>query len=158
MIFKTSVIVSLAPLSPCLTKLLCTKLVEKLVSWDKPCATYLKNIWHLGISIPDIIMPLNEFKMLDAFDCLDANSIKQRDRIPRPDIKKSSDYRANICTNLDDAFHVGYFTQTFNGCLQRFVMRLNKIEFALIFCNLFGLAINIDFTKITLLNKAQNNN
>ncbi len=87
-IFKTSVIVSLAPLMPCSTKLLFTKLVEKLASWDKTLWNMVKNKWQLGNSIADIIVPLDEFRIFDALHCLDASSIKQRDRISWPDIKK----------------------------------------------------------------------
>jgi hypothetical protein len=41
-IFTIRIMVSFDPSSPCSTKLLFTELVEKLASWDKPCATYLK--------------------------------------------------------------------------------------------------------------------
>jgi hypothetical protein len=74
----------------------------------------LKNIWQLRNPIADVIVPLDELRMLDAFNCFDANSIEQRDRIAGPDIKKSSDDAADVCTNLDNTIHGGDLSQSFD--------------------------------------------
>ncbi len=54
----------------------------------------------------DIVVPPDEFRMLDNLNRLDANGVEQRDRIFCPNVKKGSDHTANFCANLDDAIHI----------------------------------------------------
>ncbi len=104
----------------------------------------------------DVVVPLDKFGMLDNLNCLDTDKVEQMNRISHLNIKKGS--TANIRANLDDAIHIADLAQIFDGSLQRFAMGFNKVNLALIFYNLLGLAIQIDFPKIALLNKAQNVN
>jgi hypothetical protein len=119
---------------------------------------HIKKILQLRNLVVDIVVPLDEFGMLDNLNCLDADGVKQRNRIFRPNIKKGSDHTANVGANFDHAIHIVDLAQTFNVCLQRFAMGFNKVKFVLVSSNLFGLMIRIDFSEITLPNNAQNSN
>ncbi len=54
----------------------------------------------------DVVVPPDEFRMLDNLNRLDANGVEQRDRISRPNVKKGSDHAADFCANLDNAIHM----------------------------------------------------
>ena len=54
----------------------------------------------------DVVVPPDEFRMLDNLICLDANGVEQKDRISRPNVKKVSDHAADVCANLYDAIHI----------------------------------------------------
>jgi hypothetical protein len=48
-------------------------------------------------------MPADEVEILDELDGLDADAVKQRDRIAWPDAKKGRNYAAHICAFFYDA-------------------------------------------------------
>jgi len=52
-----------------------------------------KNIWQLWDLLADFGMPLDECRMLDYFNGLDANRIEQGDGISSSNIKDGSDDR-----------------------------------------------------------------
>jgi hypothetical protein len=54
----------------------------------------------------DVVVPLDEFRMLDNLNCLDADGVKQWNGIPCPNVKKGSDHATNVCANLDNAIHI----------------------------------------------------
>ncbi len=100
-------------------------------------------------------MPLDEIRMLDYFDCSDPSGVEQGDRIPSTDVEDGSDYAADVCTNFDDAFHNLDFPQTFDGDFDPLAMRINEVEFALVFRDLLSIAMGIDSGEIILGDEAQ---
>jgi hypothetical protein len=101
-------------------------------------------------------MPLDEFRMLDYLNGLDANRVKQGDRISSSNIEDGGDDTADVCATFHDAFHILSFTQTFDGGLDRLAMRFDKVKLLLVPGNLLGIAMGIDLHQIVLSNKAQN--
>ena len=100
-------------------------------------------------------MPLDEIIVLDHFNSLDTDGVEQRDGIPSPNIKQGGSYAANICANFDNAIHAVDPAQTFNGCLQRFAMGFNKVEFAFVSSNLLDFTRRVDLFCIISCNKGQ---
>ncbi len=151
-ILRTKLTFNFLPLSPCLIKLLFTELVEKLRAEIKLCETYLKKyirqLWDLVV---DFGMPLDEIRVAGYFNSLDANGVKQGNRISSPNIKDGGDHTTDVCTDLDNAFHVLDFTQTFNVSFDCLAMRFNKVELSLIPSNLLSIAMGIDSHQIALL-------
>jgi len=101
-------------------------------------------------------MPLDEFRMLDYFNGLYANRIEQGDGISSSNIEDGGDDTADVRANFHDAFHIQNFTKTFDGGLDRFAMRFDKVELSLVPGNLLGIAMGIDLHQIVLSNEAQN--
>ena len=101
-------------------------------------------------------MPLDEFRMLDYFNGLDANQVEQGDGISSSNIEDGGDDTADVCANFHDAFHILNFTKAFDGGLDRFAMRFDKVELSLVPGNLLGIAMGIDLHQIVLSNEAQN--
>ena len=101
-------------------------------------------------------MPLDEVKVLHKINCLDAHAIEKRSWVTAIDIKKGSNNATDVDTDFDDAFHPGYRTQTFDGGLQNFAMRFNKIKFALVLSKLFCFTMGFDLGRIILTDKRQN--
>jgi hypothetical protein len=54
----------------------------------------------------DVIVPLDEFGMLDNLNHLDADGVEQWNGIPHPNINKGSDHATNVRANLDNAIHI----------------------------------------------------
>ncbi len=54
----------------------------------------------------DVIVPLDECRMLDNLNHLDADGVEQWNGIPRLNVKKGSDHATNVCANLDNAIHI----------------------------------------------------
>ncbi len=81
-------------------------------------------------------MPLDEVEVLHKINCLDAHAVEKRNRVTAIDIEKGSNNATDVGTDFNDAFHPGYHTQTFDGGLQNFAMRFNKIKLALVLSNL----------------------
>ena len=106
--------------------------------------------------LADFGMPLDEFRMLDYFNGLDANRIEQGDGISSSNIEDGGDDTADVRANFCDAFHILNFTKTFDGGLDRFAMRFDKVELSLVPGNLLGIAMGIDLHQIILSNEAQN--
>ena len=109
-------------------------------------------------------MPLDEFWMLDYFngldanrvEHLDANRVEQGDGISSSNIEDGGDDTTDVRPNFQDAFHILNFTKTFNGGLDCFVMRFNKVELSHVPGNLLGITMGIDLHQIVLSNKVQN--
>jgi hypothetical protein len=103
----------------------------------------------------DFGVPLDEVRMFDYFNGLDTSGVEQGDGIPGPDVEDGSDYAADVRTNFEDAFHILDFAQTFNGGFYCLAMRINEVEFTLVFRYLLSVTIGIDSGEIILGNKAQ---
>ena len=116
----------------------------------------LKKLWQLGDIPADLRVPADEVEVLDELDGLDANAIKQRDRVAWSDIKKGSNHAANVCANFDNAFHACDFTHTFDCCLQCLAMGFNEVELGSVSGNLLSLMILLDFCNVALLHETQN--
>jgi hypothetical protein len=101
-------------------------------------------------------VPLDEFEVLNEVDCFDAHTVEKWNGIATVDVKKCSNNATNVGANFDDAFHPGYHTQTFNGGLQKFAMRFNKIELMLILGKLLCFTMHFNLSNIVLTNKNQN--
>ena len=101
-------------------------------------------------------MPLDEVKVLHIINCLDAHAIEKRNWVTAIDIKKGSNNATDIDTDFDNAFHPGYRTQTFDGGLQNFPMRFNKIKLPLILSKLFCFTMGLNLGRIILTDKRQN--
>jgi hypothetical protein len=120
--------------------------------------TYLKNIWQLWDLLVDFSMPLDEIRMLDHFNGLDANGIEQGDRISGPNVEDGSGHTTNVCTDLDNALHILDFAQTLDSGFDRLAMRFDKVKLLLIPGNLLGIPMSIDLLQIVLSNETQNGN
>ena len=92
-------------------------------------------------------MPLDEIGMLDYFNGLDANRIEQGDRISSTNVKDGGDHARNVCADLNNAFHILDFAQTFDGGFDRFTVRFNEVEFSFVPSNLFCITLSNDFFK-----------
>ena len=103
-------------------------------------------------------MPLDEIRMLDHFNGLDANGIEQGDRISGPNVEDGSGHTTNVCTDLDNALHILDFAQTLDSGFDRLAMRFDKVKLLLIPGNLLGIPMSIDLLQIVLSNKTQNGN
>ena len=106
----------------------------------------------------DFGAPLDEISMLDHLNCLDANTVEQRDWISSLNIKDCGNDTADVRADFDDAFHVLDFSQTFDGGFDSLTLRFNKVELLLVPGNLFSIAVSIDLGKVILGNKTQNSN
>ena len=98
-------------------------------------------------------MPPDEVWVLDDFDHLDTNAVKQRNRISCPNIEQSSNHTTNIHTDLYNAIHIANLPKTFYGWLQHLSIGLKVIKLAFILCHLLGLTARVDPSKITLFHK-----
>jgi len=56
--------------------------------------------------LADFGMPLDEFRMLDYFNALDANRVEQGDGISSSNIDDGGDDTTDVCANFHDAFHI----------------------------------------------------
>jgi hypothetical protein len=112
-----------------------------------------KNIWQLGNFATDIVMPPDEVWVLDDFDCLDTNAVKQRNRISHLNIEQRSDHTTNICVDFYNDIHIANLPKTSDGQLLRLLMGLKVIKPAFILCHLLGLMERVDPSKITLFGK-----
>jgi hypothetical protein len=101
-------------------------------------------------------MPLDEFRMLDHFNGLDASRVEQGDGISSSNIKDGGGDTADVRANFHDAFHILNFTKAFDGGLDCFAMRFDKVELSLVPGKLLGIAMCIDLHQIVLSNEAQN--
>jgi hypothetical protein len=99
---------------------------------------------------------LDNFEVLHKVDCFDAHAVEKWNGIATVDVKKCSNNATNIGANFEDAFLPGYHPQTFNGSLQKFSIRFDKIEFALILGKLLHFTMRFDLSNIILTNKTQN--
>ena len=54
----------------------------------------------------DVVVPLDEFGMLDNLNRLDADGVEQWNGIFRPNVKKGSDHATNVRANLHNAIHI----------------------------------------------------
>ncbi len=101
-------------------------------------------------------MSLDEVKVLHKFDYFDAHAVEKWNGIATVDVKKCSNNATNVGANFDDAFHPKYHPQTFDGSLQKFAMRFDKIKLALILGKLLCFTMRFDLGNIILTNKTQN--
>ena len=101
-------------------------------------------------------MPLDEVEVLYKVDCFNAYAVEKRNWITTIDIEKVSNNATDIGTDFDDAFRPGYHPQTFNGGLQKFVMRFNKIEFVLVLSKLLWFMMHFNLSNIIMTDKTQN--
>ncbi len=99
-------------------------------------------------------MPADEVKILDKLDGLDADAVKQRDRIAWPDDKRGHNHAALVCANFYDAFHACDFSQPLDRCLQLLAVALNEIELEIIFGGLLSLTMRLNLCNVALLNEA----
>ena len=100
-------------------------------------------------------MPVDEVKILDELDGLDADAVKQRYGIAWSDIEKGRNYAAHICANFYDAFHAYDLAQPLDCCLQCLAVALNEVKLALVFGNLHSLTMRLELHDVTLLDEAR---
>ena len=99
----------------------------------------------------DFGVPLDEFRMLDDFNGLDANRIKQGDGVSSSNIEDGGNHTADVRANFYNAFHVLDFPKAFDGGFNHFTMRFDKVKLSFVLGNLFGIMMGIDFCQIKMV-------